>query len=169
MLFGEKDKFAIEIGESDVLADGWVYCQFRFWLGGQPAGDWDDRIRLDTSIKYMAEFCSHEDARKRPDVAHLDAESVFNLLHSRYFEADLATCGEDIRSLRDCFHLEEIGGSAIIDKYAIIVVTTTVDASRLIWKRWKDSELNEITLLTGDVEAAGYQYNDWGQHVLDSA
>ncbi len=160
-----QDSFAIEIGESEVLADGWFYCQFRYWLGGWPVGDWSDRIRLDTSIKYMSEFCGHMDERRRPDLAHLDAESIFDLLHSQYFKADLATCNEDIRSLRDRFHLEDIGGSAVIDRYAIIVAATTVDTSRLVWKRWKDSKLSEITLPTGNVEAAGYQYIDWGQKV----
>ena len=47
MIFVESDPFGVEIGDVERYAGfSGLYVQFRFWIGGVPLGDWNDRIPL---------------------------------------------------------------------------------------------------------------------------
>jgi hypothetical protein len=168
MDFGDRKSFAIEIGEierSPGKCD--VSAQFRFWIGGTPIGDWDDRISLKASIVYMKVFCRYSDYRIVPSCATMSAEEVFEKLYQGFFGHDYTVSAPVVPNLRDRHHMDDIGMGAVVDKYGIVVVRPSASGQRVIVKDLARSAIIiDITLPDGVIEAAGADYIAWGEHEI---
>lgn len=168
MMFGSKGRFGIEIGEVETIASN-VYCQFRFWMCDTPVGDWEDRISLHASAEYMRQFCQHQYMRIDRRFEALSANEIIAEVHDAFFHADPVDQFVDQPDLRDIFHLDDIGMSATIDKYSIVLVSPSALSARLVVKDWTAGGIvRECPLQFGDVERAGVEYVSWAHQKLSS-
>lgn len=166
MLFGQKDRFGIEIGEVELL-QGALYCQFRFWICGTPIGDWEDRIPLQASIEHMRVFCSHSANRGGVYFGGRPADHVFEEVYHAFYTADYTKCPVEVPNLRDRFHLDEIGMSAVLDKYGLVLVASSPAETRLIVENLvMNAILCDCPLRFGEVEEVGLAYLAWGKEAL---
>ena len=114
----------------------------------------------------MREFCSHRERRVDPSFALATASEVFAAVYERFFKLDYRKVPYEDPNLRDRFHMDAIGMSAIQDKYGIILVGHSEQHARLIMKDWTaGGRLSECHIPSGMVEEVGAQYIDWSRNL----
>jgi hypothetical protein len=163
MLFGRKNDFAIEIGE--VLPEGYngPSCQFRFWIGGRPIGDWDDRISLLTSVHWMQLLIDQRPFRTAESTADESTEAVFMAVYDAFFDADPFNPGP-AEHYRDRHHLDDIGLGAISDKFGLVVVELPSREQRVVVKDFRAEMIAaDVRLPEATVEEVGQQYIRWAR------
>lgn len=166
MLFGEKTRFAIEIGSIEPL-HGHPFCQFRFWVCGTPIGDWDDCIPVRASVENMRLFCHYSTHRVNADFGHASPQEVFEWIYDAFFSADYTEQLPEVPNLRDRFHMDDIGMSATLDKFGIVLVAPSVTSTRLIVKDLSlGTFICDCRLHFGEVEEVGKAYIAWGDSLL---
>lgn len=169
MLFGTQSRFGIEVGEI-AKYPGWILCQFRFWVNGLSVGDWEDRIPLLASVRYMRDFCQFSAHRIHPEFESMTSAEVFAEVYDAFYEFDYTLNKPEIPDLRDRFHMDDIGMTAVIDRYGIVLVAVSDKKARLLVRDRADGGIyNECTLEFGEVERVGMAYVAWGEKVLSEA
>lgn len=158
--FGHKSIFAIEV-DRVWEADSYHCSALRFWIGGEPVGDWEETTLLTACILWMEEFCEYQAERILPE-SHLEsAEGLFRELYRNYYEGDPNASTSHLRTF---FHMDQTGMSSFVDKYGILLVTSNNGTARLIWKCLEKGEkLHDFTLVAGEVERIGREFVAWGK------
>lgn len=168
MIFGDPATFAVEAGAfEDPSLWGGLYLQFRFWIDGQPIGDWEDRIQLTASIGYAGSLCETECCRREWLFHDTSPEDIFQAVYDGFFEYDYTNDPILNPNLRDRFHVDDIGMGAVEDKYGLVLVGSSTDAERLIVKDLrKGIFLADVSLPFGFVESVLNVYIEWGRSQL---
>jgi hypothetical protein len=171
MVFGRHDIFAIEVGAPELYQDSPVpFVQFRFWIGNIQVGDWDDRISLLASIENACTTCDTEHARRRSAFAQVSAAEAFRATYDSFYSYDYTTNPVLIPNLRDQFHLDEIGMSAIHDKFGLILIASPGGFARIIAKDLRQELIiADVSMPQGFAEAVLCQYIQWGRSQLEAA
>lgn len=164
MIFGSSS-FGIEVGEltTEIGSDN-TLVQFRFIVGDHEIGDWEDRIRLRDSLHYSKIFLECKAHRMRGDLANADSIAVFESIYDAFFDYDYGSAPPQSPNLRDRFHLDDIGLGAISDRFGLVIVDISENDSRIIVKKFADSEIvadQQIPSL--EVDKAFQEYLTWGE------
>lgn len=169
MIFGSPDRFAIEVGPSERLGDGaFRHCvPFRFSIGSQPLGDWEDRIALYSSLAEMQEFCDHEPYRRGTLFGDAPAEDVFRDVYDASFQQDCFATSSFQPPLRARYHLDGVGQGAVMDRLGFVVVGATAETERLLAKDLRENRVvADLPLPVGYVASVGAAYVAWGLDYL---
>jgi hypothetical protein len=165
VIFGVPATFAIETGAVERRPrDGGPYVQFRFWIDGQPYGDWEDRIPFKASVENAYTLCKNELHRREMLFDAVSTGDVFRKVYDGFFEYDYTKDPILSPNLRDRFHLDDIAMGATQDKYGIVLVAHGVASERLIVKDMRrHSFLADLRLPAGHVESVLNSYVEWGR------
>jgi hypothetical protein len=167
-MFGQPCRFAVEVGDIDrEFSPTEPFLAFRFWLGGVPLGDWEDRISLKASIAWARLFVSHSSERETSRFPEMSAYDMYLHVYRRFFDSDYATEPQVSRNLRDLCHLDSIGMGAIEDKVGVIAVATKDNMERVIAVDLRsDHVLSDVRLPLGECDVVLRSYIEWGDAVL---
>jgi hypothetical protein len=144
MLFGNPNVFAIEAELLEVYGK-WKYGRLRFWIGGNMIGDWDDTSDLATSARWGRTFLTSSDRRTRVDLDNLSPADVYELLYGRFVEP---VNSQSIKAWpgawdRDPYIIDEVGESALRDRFAVLVVRKFDGIDRIIVNYFDEERLSE--------------------------
>ncbi len=84
MLVGRHDRFAIE-AELEEVIDGWILGRFRFWLCGEPVGNWDDTADLRGCVSWLRDFAARPRDRFEPSLAGATPQEIFKNVYDAEF------------------------------------------------------------------------------------
>jgi hypothetical protein len=164
LIFGDRKSFGIEIGDVHNSPNG-VFVQIRFWVQAMPIGEWNDLVALEPCVYHASVIL--QNARFRIDAVfgELTTSEIVVKVYDAFFNYDYSV-PNSIRApnLRDCFHLDEICGSAVMDRYGVVVVSPSALESRVIVKDLKQhSIIAEATIPTDRFEASITEFVTWGE------
>lgn len=166
MIFGNKDCFAIEVGNFEMYPESsGIYAQFRFWVGAVPIGDWNDRIPFFASIEYARRACEMEQRRLGSPIVEQLPDAVFETIYDNYYRLDYDSESEiwATPDYREVFHLDGIGMGAVQDKYGLILFAASHSLERVIAKDLrKELYLADVSMPLGFAESAMCEYVEWG-------
>ena len=152
MLFGERERFGIEVGEVE-FADDKPVSQFRIWMTKEPLGDWDDRIFLKGSLAYANLFIKLRRFREQINCSEADSRTVFDDFYEYYYSDEYeGTAFAHGYDMRDLFHLDDIFMSSLRDRFGIILIPDCSGEMRLICKKFLDGSVREQRLERGELE-----------------
>jgi hypothetical protein len=169
MKFGNTSEFAIE---ADLIGihSKWIYGHLRFHVAGKPIGDFEDSSDLATSARWGRDFLRASPRRTRSDLDEVSTTAVFDLLYGRYVvsvRSDTGAAGAALHAPateawdRDPYLLDEIGESALRDKYAVVVVRRRDGVDRMIVRDYDGDDLFECLVTAGCVDAVVNEYCMW--------
>ena len=166
MIFGNPDTIAIELGEIDSSLDpGRNYIPIRFVLFGQRIGDWEYRIPLLVATGSMRTFLSCRAFRKDESLKDVDSESFFAKTYTAFYEYDYKRQPVLRPNLRDRYHLSEVAGTSICDKYGIVVADVAPGTSRIVVKEMRSSSIIlDKYVESKAIEDMGRSFLDWGEN-----
>jgi hypothetical protein len=167
MLAGHPSSFAIE-AELLELHGKWTFGKLRFWVAGVPIGDFDDTSDLATSARWGRTFLAASPRRARVDLDGLAAADVYELLYGQ-FVVDITRPRDVARPKarpprvwdRDPYLLDDVGESALRDKYAIVVVRRGDGQDRLIVNAFREESLTEVLLPEAACDTTVATYCTW--------
>ena len=180
MLFGQRSRFAIEIGDID-RHEGYpgLFVQFRMWIDDVPIGDWEDRIVLGVSMTRARTLRENEQSRSNMPFPLVSAEEVFKTAYDDYYSLEPYDPNEMCNrhpTFCDRFHMEHVGDNAITDHYGMVLVASTDGTQRVIVRqfdlsrdRTKGPIIVDVTLPHGCVELALGTYIEWALSQLATA
>jgi hypothetical protein len=154
MIAGRQERFAIE-AEPQEEVDGWVLGRFRFWLCGQPVGDWDDSADLKGCVRWLRDFASVPRDRYEPALAAAPAEEVFRCLYDPVMgEGRSSTPFEDAFAR---FHVSHLGMSAF-EQFDILLLYDAHGGERCLWRRAGAAKIEECRLWRNEMEAVAEEF-----------
>jgi hypothetical protein len=162
MLFGDKDTFAIE-AEMLEIYDKWTYGRLRFWIGGRPVGDFEDTSDLAGSARWGRTFLAASPRRTRPDLDQTSCEGVYATLHGRFVQPSSAAADKGWPGPweREPFLLDEVGESALRDKFSIIAVRRGDGSERIVVSSFDDECVWEVAVAPGACDRTIESYCRW--------
>lgn len=160
MQAGDKSTFAIECKIRDAI-DSFVYCNFRFWIAGEPIGDWDEAAVLGV-LMHSADVYMRYQGNRCLDIANnMNTEQLWNHI-DRVVKSDAP---DDLYlslegRYRQRYLLHEIADDSVATVCKVIVVERSDGAQRLLWKSNGSTNIQEILLpkLTVDKTAGDFLY-----------
>lgn len=163
MLAGDKLTFAIESVVRERIAD-FVYCNFRFWIAGEPIGDWDDELVLGVLVHSADIFLLYQGDRCLDIANNMDADLLWQHIEKVANSDD----PEDLRlslegHYRQRYLLHEIATDSVASVCKIFVVERSDGIQRLLWKRKVDSNTQEIRLPQLSVDQVVTQFLEWAK------
>lgn len=169
-LVGDKSIFAIECEVCDVI-DTFVYCNFRFWVAGEPLGDWNMEVVLGVLMHSAEVFMRYKGNRYLELANSNNTEMIWKHINNVANSDD----PEDLRislegGYRSRFLLHEIADDSVATVCKIIIVEQTDGVQRLLWQYKGSNDIQELILpkLTVDNAVTGFlgwakQNNPQGQ------
>lgn len=143
MLIGEKSNFAVEW---DIVStfEGFVYAHFRFWIAGEPIGDWNEEVVLGVLIHSAKAFLMFKGERHLPETDGMNSEELWSHIEHYCnsddpFEMNTAIAG----NYRLRFLVHEIADDSVAPLCSIIVVDQINGTQRLVWKRAGSTRIHE--------------------------
>jgi hypothetical protein len=144
MIIGEKSCFAVEW---DVVStfDNFVYGHFRFWIEGEPIGDWNEEAVLGVLIHSATVFLKFKGKRHLAAAECMNSEQLWCYV-DRYSHSDdpvemkIALEG----NYRARFLVHEIADDSVATVCKIILVDQMNGDQRLLWKYNGSASVREI-------------------------
>lgn len=169
MKLGNTSEFAIE---ADLIGihSKWIYGHLRFYVAGKPIGDFEDSSDLATSARWGRDFLRASPRRTRPDLDEVSTTAVFDLLYGRYVvpvRADTGTAGPALHAPateawdRAPYLMDEIGESALRDRYTVAIVRRRDGLDRMIVRDHGGDDLFECLVTAGCVDTVVNEYCTW--------
>lgn len=160
--FGEQDAFAIE-ADFTGRSGKWLYGHLCFWLDGRRVGDFEDTSDLASSARWGRTFLGASARRTRPGFDPVPAGAVFDALYGRYVKgvADSVPKVDAGFWDREPYLLDEIGESALRDKWGIVVVRRGDGFDRVIVCSFTQGALTETALEKGTCDRVVEAYCSW--------
>ena len=145
MLIGEQSVFAIEWEVVDKF-DEFVYGHFRFWIAGEPLGNWDGEAVLGVLIHSAIVFLKFKGDRHVSGSDSLGADELWTHIdyfsHSDDAEAlNVALAG----NYRVRFLLHELADDSVGTVCKIFLVDRMDGAQRILWRRSDSNQICEVT------------------------
>lgn len=143
MLIGEKSSFAVEWVVVSTF-EGFVYAHFRFWIAGEPIGDWNEEPVLGVLIHSSKAFLMFKGKRHLPETDGMSSEDLWSYIE-HYSNSDdpremqIAVEG----NYRVRFLLHEIADDSVAPLCQIILVDQKNGDQRLLWKHVGSTQIQE--------------------------
>lgn len=162
MLFGDKAGFGIEAEFREVYGK-WTYGRLRFWIKGSAIGDFDDTSDLATSARWGRTFLGASHLRTRVDLDHSAPSDVFELLYGQFVEPVNTASPKPWPGHwnGEPYLLDEVGESALRDKFAIVVVRRGDGSDRLLVSCFAEEDISEIIVPAGECDLVVDAYCSW--------
>ena len=169
MIFGNSDAAALEIGEIAMASEqGKPFVRIRFALVGEILGDWNTPIPLTVAVGNMKTFLACRDFRRDTTLTNTDAAGIFAATFTAFYKYDYETQPVLNPNLRDRYHLSEVGGDSVSDKYGIVVAEVGDNISRVVAMDLQtDCLLIDETVSSEKLEKMGAEFINWGERVLE--
>lgn len=148
MIVGSKERFAIEADPQEEM-DGWVLGGFRFWLAGQPVGNWDDAADLRGCVRWLRDFATVPRDRYEPALATAPAEEVFRCLYDAAMDRGNGSTPAHDAFAR--FHISHIGMSSF-ELFDILLLYDAHGGERCLWRRAGAAHIHECRLWRNEME-----------------
>ena len=164
MIAGRKDRFAIEAEPQEEL-DGWLFGWFRFWLCGQPVGDWEDSADLRGCVRWLRDFANVRRDRYEPALVSLSAAEVFRSVYDPVMAE-----GNSRSSFADAyarFHISHIGMSSF-ERFDILLLYDVHGSERCLWRRANATEIAECRLWRNEMESVASEFCDLFEQELST-
>jgi len=161
-VFGSLGEFAIEADH--MRSSGkWIFGHLRFWVGGNCVGDYEDSSDLASSARWGRTFLSASARRTRPAYDSMTTAAVFESLYGRHVQSIRCSLPKlDVVFWdREPYVFDEVGESAIRDKWAIVVVRRGDGWDRMIVGSFVDDTLSETALGVGTCDRVVESYCCW--------
>lgn len=161
MLIGDKSLFCIECDVCDRFA-GFVYCNFRFWLGGAPVGNWDEECVLGVLIQSADVFLKYQGNRHLAVADTVKSSMLWDHI-SEFTEsgcADALSIGIEAH-YRQRFLLHTIADDSVATMAHVVVVERADMVQRLLWCKHDDKIVNELLLEKGTVDGVIAKFLAW--------
>lgn len=164
MVFGAPDLFAIEAEVSEVHGK-WTYGRLRFWVGGRGIGDWDETSDLATSARWGRTFLRASPRRARADLDRASTSEVYELLYGRFVEPVNAPKLKPWAGPweRDQYILDDVGESALRDKYAVLVISKGDGSDRIVVHCFDEDRPWEVLVPPGMCNDVIDAYCTWAE------
>jgi hypothetical protein len=94
MLYGDKARFAIEFELNENPGVNWMFGRFRYWVGGERVGDFEEGTSLRDVLFSMRYIIGDAGKRTAPSLALCDEKEIFRVIQDSLDEG-----GDDLRSL----------------------------------------------------------------------
>ena len=163
MLSGDKSTFAIESEIRDAI-DSFVYCKFRFWVAGNPIGDWNEEVVLGV-LRHSANVLMRYQGDRCLDVAsNMNTEQLWQHIDRIANSDDPDDLHISLEGrYRQRYLLHEISYESVGKVCKIIVVDRNDGYQRLLWKCNGDNEIQELTLPKLTVDNVVNEFLDWAE------
>lgn len=161
MLAGDKSTFAAECEIRDAI-DSFVYCNFRFWIAGEPIGDWSEEVVLGVLMHSANVFMLYQGDRCLNKSNNMNTEQLWqhvNKVANSDAQDDLRISLEG--RYRQRYLLHEISDDSVATVCTIFIVDRNDGMQRLLWKNKGDSNIQEITLPKLTVDKAVDDFLRW--------
>jgi len=161
MLFGKKLKFCIECEVTNSV-EHFTFCQFRFWISGQPVGNWNEEVVLESIIYCVEIFLKFRGLRYLTLADDTSSEQLWNHITTYTYsnEPDIMLFGLK-NNYRARFLLHEVSVNSIQNYYEVIMAETNGGKQRLLWKLRSESIINEFIFAKFTVDDALEKFIDW--------
>ena len=90
ILVGDKSTFAIEC-ELRATIDTFYYCNFRFWIAGEPIGDWEEQSVLGVLMHSSDVFMRFQGARQSEVGNSMSSELLWQHINLKNAVAPIQT------------------------------------------------------------------------------
>jgi hypothetical protein len=154
MIAGRRERFAIEAERQEDL-DGWVLGRFRFWLCGQPVGDWDDSTDLRGCVRWLRDFATMARDRYEPALVAATSEEVFRYVYDPVIGEGISRARFEDAFAR--FHISHIGMSSF-EKFDILLLYDAHGGERCLWRRAGSPNIEECKLWRNEMETVAIEF-----------
>src|SRR5262245_60508085 len=146
MLLGDQSTFAIECEIRDIV-DGFIYCNFRFWIQGNPIGDWNKEAVLGVLIHSANIIMEYQGNRYIVQVDTVDPNALWGYIDRISHSDDpdeMEMALEEHYGPR--FLLHQLADDSVATVCKVIIVEHSNGIQRLLWKKIDSSDIQEIIL-----------------------
>jgi hypothetical protein len=163
MLINDKSIFSIEC-EVRHKSDDFVFCNFRFWIAGNPIGDWSQEVVLGVLIHSAKVFMLYQGNRHLEQADRLSAELLWRHI-DRFTHSDDP---EDLKigleeRYRPRFLIHDIADDSVATVCEVVVVDRADGIQRLLWKFRDSDNIQEATLPKLTVDNTVFNFIDWAE------
>lgn len=152
MIAGEAERFAIE-AEIEERVEGWVLGHFRFWICGDPVGDWTDSVDLLGCLRWLKDFCDHPRNRYEAGLFELPPRQVFDRVFDPVMAGSKRHVGlPEVRDAYSRFHISHLGMSSL-ERFDILLLTDEHGAGRCLWRELDNGQIHDCRFRAGEMEA----------------
>lgn len=158
MLIGSRERFAIEAQPEEFSGD-WILGRFRFWVGGEEVGDWNDSTDLRGCVSWLKDFATVPRDRSDPRLDGASPEDVFALVYDPVFGPNGIANPSDqpIPFSYERFHIGHVGMSSF-ERFDVLLVKTATGRGRCIWRKADDVHIFETILDAGEMEEVATRF-----------
>ena len=153
--------FAIEC-KIESVERGWVIGHLRFWLRGQPAGDWDDFVDLRGCASWLRDFATIQVDRTKPELFRAPANEVFRLLFDSFMpvgKPDAGGWSPDHGDLHRRFHISHLGMSSF-DHFDFLLIEDSTE-QRCLWRDARDKIIHDAVFPVNTMESVARDFCIW--------
>jgi len=164
MLLGDKCIFAVEC-EIQNRFDSFVYCTFRFWIKGDPVGDWDEEVVLGVIVNAAHVFLRYENDRR---LDNIDCSSSV-LAWARINQISNSDDPEELRlslerQYRQRYLLHEIADESVAPIAQVIVIDCSDGSQRILWKMREGIVIHEVVAPSLTVDRVLELFVQWAEN-----
>ena len=168
MFFGSKTKFGIECEIRHTAAD-FVFCGFRFWVGGEPVGDWNEDCVLGVLLHSAEIFNKYAGKRLIEEVVQdLDADEIMS-------EIEMRTNGVDPTQIQKAVHeryrqrylLHEVADDSVGKEYCVAVIDANV-GQRIVYKKRGGDSAQEVRVADHEVDESITAFINWARASVET-
>jgi len=156
MIAGRKDRFAIE-AEPEEIVDGWALGKIRFWIGGEPVGNWEDTADLKGCAGWLRDFASKPRDRFEPSLEAATPQEVFRRVYDPIMAG--SDGGIPIREAFARFHISHLGMSSL-ELYDLLLVKDANGGERCLWRKTGEDLVRECHLWRNEMENVASDFCD---------
>ena len=163
MLIGEKSIFAIECKVRRSF-ENFIYCNFRFWIVGEPIGDWDEEVVLGVLMHSAKIFMLYQGDRHLEQADNMSTELLWRHI-TRFTHSD------DLEDMligldghyRPRFLLHDIADDSVAKVCDVAVVERADGVQLLLWKSRGSKDIHEAILPELTVDKTVGNFLRWAE------
>lgn len=138
MIFGNPERFAIELEFLDQSGGLWMNGRSCYWISGERVGDFEVIDSLRDGL-FCWEKMSYYRDRSNKDISHLDTQELVTALYSGLYNTGLPNQDSDNQRATDGqWDRHNINPGTIVFKDWIIFLVTDETAARCLYARSAD-------------------------------
>ncbi len=124
-----------------------------FRINGITIGDTSECVDVLYCAKLGKEFLGYKNHRRAHEFDSASAEGIYHEIYDSFFRPINPVVDWGYHSiLRSAFHLGDLAGESVRDKYGIILVARGGGLESVIWKNFKSKRIESATMPLGTVD-----------------
>jgi hypothetical protein len=167
MIAGTRERFAIEAEVTERI-ETWILGHIRFWICGEPVGNWADSADLRGCINWLREFHDMQVDRHEPDLVDLPADEVFRLVYDNVMPGGTPFGHPWEHEARRRFHISYLGMSSF-ELFDILLLTNALGAERCLWRAAGSTEIHDCRLWRREMESVAGEFCTRFESVMRAA